>query len=100
MDLSKSMLVFFRTIQKALIGNVTPNLRAVYAFIEHETYGIIFYYDHPLSTEEQELVSLADTEFLADFPDHETVCKVEVTPYPNEIPKIGYCMYKRYERTE
>jgi len=100
MNQSKSMLDFFRTMQRALLGNVTPNLRAVYAFIEDDTYGIIFYYDQPLSEDEEELASLTDTEFLADFPDDKTTCDIQVIPYPKAIPKKGYCVYQRYEKHE
>lgn len=98
MNHSDPILAFFRSIQQALLGNVTPNLRAVYAFIEGEAYGIIFYYDQPLSEDEEELASLTDTEFISAFPDYETSCTVEVIPYPQKIPQKGYCVYERYEK--
>lgn len=88
----------FCSIQRALLGNVTPNLRAVYVFIEGENYGIIFYYDKPLSEEEEELASLTDTEFISDFPDYETSSSIEVIPYPKPIPQRGFCVYERYEK--
>lgn len=94
----KSLSDLLLSVQSALIGNVTPNLRAVYAFIEGETHGIIFYYDQPLTEDEEELASLTDTEFISDFPEgSQTSCAVEVIPYPKLIPKKGFCVYGRYE---
>lgn len=44
-------------------------LRAVFVLIEKENeYKLIFYYHEELSEEEEELASLVDTEFIADFP--------------------------------
>lgn len=88
------------SIQRALIGKVTPNLRAVYAFMEGDIYGIIFYYNQSLSKEEEELVSFADTVFISDCFDYETSCSIEVLPYPKPIPKKGHCVYMRYEKQE
>ena len=86
------------SIQRALVGNVTPNLRAVYIRFENEIYELVFFYDKDLSEDEQELVSLTDTEFLADFPSNEkTNCTIEILPYPKPIPKLGRCVYMRYE---
>jgi len=98
MNPSKPLSSFFCSIQRALLGNVTPNLRAVYLFVEEEMYGLIFYYDQPLSEEEEDLASLTDTEFISDFPDYQTSCNIEVIPYPKPIPKKGFCVYERYEK--
>jgi hypothetical protein len=88
------------SIQGCLIGGVTPNLRAVYVLIEKENeYKLIFYYHKDLSEEEEELVSLVDTEFIADFPspNYKTQCSIHVLPYPEKITQGRYCVYKRYE---
>lgn len=100
MFLSEPLSSLLCSIQRALIGNITPNLRAVYASITDNTYGIIFYYDQPLSEDEEELASLTDTEFISDFPspDYKTSYIVEVIPYPKPIPKKGFCVYERYEK--
>lgn len=90
----------FCSLQAALLGHVTPNLREV-CVIMHETnsYELVFFYDHQLSEDEEELASLVDTEFIADFPspEYHTECTVKVFPYPKKIPKIGYCVYRRFE---
>lgn len=88
------------SLQRALIGNVTPNLRAVYIRFENEIYELVFFYDKALSEEEEELASLTDTEFIADFPSTDkTNCTIEVLPYPKQIPKQGRCVYMRYEKS-
>jgi hypothetical protein len=56
-----------------------------------------FYYDIHPTEDEMELASLTDTEFISDFPDDNTDCKVITLPYPTPIPKNGLCVYKRYE---
>jgi hypothetical protein len=88
------------SVRRALIGNVTPNLRAVYVDLEEELITLLFYYNDPLSEDEEELASLTDTEFISDFPspEYKTDCKVHVIPYPQKIEKKGYCVYRRYEK--
>jgi hypothetical protein len=93
----KDLFDLIYSIQRALLQNVTPNLRAVYAFIENDTYVIIFYYDHTLSEDEEELASLTETGLIADFPYSQTRSTIEVIPYPEKIPQKGFCVYQRYE---
>jgi hypothetical protein len=86
------------SIQRALLGHVTPNLRAVYVILDDDIKTLVFYYDKSLSEDEEELASLADTEFISDCrADDATDCKVIVLPYPEETPKDGLCAYLRYE---
>ena len=92
----------FCSVQRALLSKVTPNLRAVYIFINKKnSYNLIFYYNEILSEHEEELVSLADTEFISDFPspDYQTSIAIQIISYPNQIPKHGFCLYQRYEVT-
>jgi hypothetical protein len=88
------------SIQGCLLNHVTPNLRAVYIIIKQENeYELIFYYDKKLSEEEEELASLVDTEFIADFPSpyYKTNCIINLLPYPEKIIQDRFCVYKRYE---
>ncbi len=59
----------------------------------------VFYYDKAPSEEEEELASIADTEFIADFPspEYKTRFDKKVIPYPEKIPDFGFCIYHRYE---
>jgi hypothetical protein len=88
--------------QRALLEKVTPNLREVHITIENEAFLLVFFYDKPPSEDEQELASLADAEFSADFPppEFETDYKVIVLPYPTRISSQingSRCVYARYE---
>lgn len=85
------------SILRALRGNVTPNLRAVYVLLDDDEYHLVFYYDKGMTEDEEELASLADTEFIADFPENKTNCTVKVLEYPNKIPKDGICVFLRWE---
>lgn len=85
-DVAKSRLYILCSIQRALLGYITPNLRAVYVEIESQnSCQLVFYYDKVLSEEEEELASLVDTEFISDFPsDYETDCTIKVVSYPKK----------------
>lgn len=87
------------SIQRALLGHVTPNLRAVGVNLEENTKSVLtFYYDQEPSEDEQELASLADTEFIADFPWNQTDWGVITWPYPKSIPDTHLKIYQRYEK--
>lgn len=87
------------SIQRALIDNVTPNLRSVQVDTKNDLITLIFFYDEPPSEDELERASLADTEFISDFPspEYKTDCKIVILPYPEPLPKDSLCVYKRYE---
>ena len=96
----QELLNLFCSVQRALLDKITPNLRAIYIKIKNSnSFELIFYYDHTLSEEEEELVSLIDTEIMADFPppDYENSYYIKVISYPNKIFQEGYCLYKIYE---
>jgi hypothetical protein len=40
---AKPLSNVFCSVQRALLGNVTPNLRAVYIRLQNETYGLVFF---------------------------------------------------------
>lgn len=87
------------SIQAALIGRITPNLRSVYIETKNDLITLIFFYDKPPAEHELELASLANTEFIADFPspEYKTDCKILTLPYPQRFPKDSLCVYSRYE---
>jgi hypothetical protein len=95
-----SQLEIMGSIQRALLGNVTPNLRAVYVKIENELIQLILFYDRTLSEKENELADFIDTEFISDFPspNYKTSFNVIILPYPTPFPKVGLCAYKRFEK--
>lgn len=88
------------SVQRALLGAVTPNLRAVTVSIEKvNTFNLYIYYNEELSEEESELTSLTYTYFTADFPPpkYETHLTIEILPFPSKIPEHGRSVYERYE---
>jgi len=85
------------SVQRALIGAVTPNLRGVFVGDVMGSYILTFCYNQEPSSEEEELASVVDTEFIADFPDSQTEFKMIITPYPQKIFAEGHCVYRRYE---
>lgn len=85
--------------RKALLGNVTPNLRAVQVSIANDVYDVILIYDKTLSEIEVKLSKLIENEFISDFsfPDYKSSCTVKVLSYPEPIPQKGYFVYLRFE---
>lgn len=91
---------FLLSIQRALLGRVTPNLRAVTIDTKNNEIILYFYYDKPPSEDEQEMSSLADTDFISDFPawpEAKTDCKVITLAYPEKIPSADLYAYHRFE---
>lgn len=96
-DISSDIEGIRCSVQRALLGYVTPNLRAVYVILENNgKYHLIFYYDKGVTEDEEELACYADTEFIADFP-FQTDYSLEIIEYPEKIPEEGICIYARWE---
>jgi len=85
------------SIQRSLLEKITPNLRCVRLITVNDSENLVFYYDNPPSEEEQELASLADTEFISDFPDSDTGFEIKIIPFPQKIPNEGICVFQRCE---
>ena len=100
---SLSILNVLGSVQRALLGNVTPNLRAVDVLIKDEkNLELIFYYDKEMSKNEEELPSLTETEVASDFPepDYHVTGVVKVLSYPARVPQDGFLAYLRHEEKE
>jgi hypothetical protein len=101
MILPHILIDIFCTIQRSMLGNVTPNLRAVYVVFENKhSFELNFYYDKPFSEDEKEFASLVDTDILSDFPSpvYKTGFNTMSISWPNKIPDNGYCIYRRFEK--
>jgi hypothetical protein len=84
--------------QRALWGAITPNVRAVSA--EWRAGSIVWrgiFHAEPDDTE-RELLSVALTEVIADFPDV-TDCDEEflVIPAPRDMQHLAHLLYLRHE---
>jgi hypothetical protein len=90
---------FKLSIQRALLGNVTENMRAIMAELSENNIKLFFYYDGEVHENDEETVSEIETEVIADFDED---CNFDVNiirlDYPNPIKKSsGFCVYLRKE---
>lgn len=86
--------------QRALLGVVTPQLRAVVIDVEpeNEIFFISFFYDGEISEELQDLWECAITEASASLgPDYYTEQQIDRVDYPKPIPFRGRYAYLRKE---
>jgi hypothetical protein len=91
-------LVYARlSIQTALLGAVTPNLRAVTVNIDEELkiLTVIFIYHGEISDELFDLASVASAEI--GMLEYELDNRIERLDYPEEIPDKGVLVYLRKE---
>lgn len=90
------------SIQRALLGIVIPELRAVSVVLEgnSKVLNVSFYYDCEITEEIYDLSSCAITEVIADFPpDYLLDIKENIIylKYPNKILLKGTFAYFRKE---
>jgi len=84
-------------LQVALLGMVPPNLRAVTLGWSHNGIEGKFYFDGPVSSVEQELVSEVETEVIAGFPDHAVEFSSVRFDAPDKPPILKAWVYYRQE---
>jgi hypothetical protein len=87
-------------MQRALLREVTPELRAVIVNLdkEEQTFYAHFYYDGEVSEERRDLWDCAVTESIAALgPDCSVGSKIERWDFPKKIPMKSYCAYLRKE---
>ena len=61
----KEYLIF--SVRRALFGNITRNIKYVVADLLGNKISIIFYFDGGINDDDQEAVSVIETEVIADF---------------------------------
>lgn len=90
--------------QRALLGNVTPNLRAVCVDIEDNVISAIFFCDKEISEEDFELYEQAKDQIIADFcqpqasfDQPEFSLETVRLDYPEKMPLKGFWVYYRNE---
>jgi hypothetical protein len=87
---------------RALLGEVRPNMRKVSIEYQKEMKKLILYvyYDQPLTQDEldEDVVGVIMTEIICNFPfDLEFEEKIVILPYPETIPQQGLTVYYRHE---
>lgn len=92
--------VYFRiSVQSALLGNITENIRAVVGVLSEQKIQIIFYYDGVIDEVDEELASEVGTEVIADFESGFNIdIKTIRLDYPEPIKiKNGFLLFLRKE---
>ena len=89
----------FLAAQKALLGEVTPNIRAVaVGFIGKRQLQIIYYLENEPTDDDWESINLVTSEILSDFIFEEEESKCIHTTKPlNELDSLSGFVYMRKE---
>jgi hypothetical protein len=85
------------SVWAALIGEITPKMRAIYVDWDENTISLYFFVDGEFSEEEKEDMSCIVTEVVAQMPDNMFEEFFERLDYPNPIACPGRCVFKRKE---
>lgn len=86
------------SVQRALLGNLAPNIRAVVAKLSGKNIGLFFYFDGQVG-DDDELVSVIETEVIADFDEDFIVdTTIQRLDFPQQIKNTnGLLVYLRKE---
>lgn len=87
---------------RALLCEIRPNMRKVSVEYLKDQKKIIlhFYYDKSPTQEEldYDVFGVISAEMSCDFPlEISWEENIIVLPYPNKLPEVGVCVYRRYE---
>jgi hypothetical protein len=99
MDKLQKLIIAARlSIQRALLGEISPRLRAVVFSIAGRELDIRFYFDGPISDEDIESASCVETEIIADY-EAEDIITVRCIRLdaPETIADAGVWVYQRRE---
>jgi hypothetical protein len=90
------------SIQRALLGAITPNLRGVACGVDSRLISIDFFFDGPFSEDDHERCEVVASEVISDFTDFPDLkISTNVLEYPAPQPmktKEGnFWVYERFE---
>jgi hypothetical protein len=87
------------SVQTALLGLVTPKLRAVACGWQGDTIIIDFLFDGEFTAEEAEECRVASTEVVADYPKARLDERITAYPYPMPLgeKRLSHWVYIRKE---
>ncbi len=97
-NLQKQFIDARLSIQRALLGEVSPQLRAVVFSIAERDIDVRFYFDGDISDKDMESASCVETEIIADY-EAEDVITVRCIRLdtPKTIGDSGVWVYQRRE---
>lgn len=93
----EEFISFQLCVQRALLGSIVPSIRMVTVHINGGGRFVTVIFDSPPTEEELELMSVAETELLADYPDNRVSVRVLTIPAPEDTSAPGIAVYARYE---
>lgn len=85
------------SLQVALLGAVTNNLRALNVIVSEKLITLAFYYESHPSEEEEEISEVIASEVSSDFIDASIEVNRIVLDGKNKIPEIGIRVFHRSE---
>jgi hypothetical protein len=96
--MSERKLHVLVALQQALLGEVSPALRAVTVLYDDNSIHFDAYYDGNVSDDASEAMSRVETELIAAFPEtHRISYSVKRLDYPALIPKDRVWVFYRQE---
>ncbi|MBA3603069.1 MAG: hypothetical protein H0W50_05390 [Parachlamydiaceae bacterium] len=99
-EIDRSYLIL--CANSALLCEIRPNMRhiSIEYLKDEKKIRIYFFYDTPPSQEDldYDVEGTIIAEMSADFPDEmQWEERSVVLPYPQRLPDVGICVYRRYE---
>ena len=86
------------SVNRALLGSITPNLRAVAADWDDQRILLVFYFHGTPSADDKETMSVVHTEVLTDFLDIRPVeVSIERLHMPSKINGLRALIFERQE---
>lgn len=81
-----------------LLGEVSPELRSASIKWDDPCVYVYFFYDGPISEENEESAQCVATEVIACFPKHQLEVNIQRLDYPHPLPQdVGELVYRRRE---
>jgi len=92
------------SLNRALWGEVFPELRAAKIQWDNEKVSLFFYCDGEISESDRDSLECVGTEVFADFPDHEVEVNIFRCDYPeripqNEAPNMAFVYFRKEKST-
>ncbi len=84
--------------QRALLGAIVPNVRAVSASIDESVVRWRVYFASTPTDEDLELMQVASTEVIAGFSSHTIDEEYLTEPPPGRMEHLGVLVYLRHEQ--
>ena len=85
------------SLQVALLGAITPNLRTINVNIIKDSLKLYFYYQIPPSEEEEDLSEIVVTKLYSNFINISIKIHRIVLAPTNKVPEIGIRIFHRKE---